>query len=94
LSVRRGDAVSSLGIRTRRFTNPTPKRLLLRLYVEQKNSRDFPHSSLLGDIADDKYFRKVNDSDATQFGLMFPSIPAHGEGERVFGFDPEREPSS
>ena len=34
-----------------------------------------------GDIADDKYFRKVNDSDATQFGIMFPSIPAHGELE-------------
>lgn len=29
------------------------------------------------DIADDKYFRKINDSDATQFGLMFPSIPGH-----------------
>ena len=36
---------------------------------------------LQGDIADDKYFRKVNDSDATQFGIMFPSIPAHGELE-------------
>jgi len=29
------------------------------------------------DIADDKYFRKANDSDATQFGLMYPKIPAH-----------------
>jgi len=29
------------------------------------------------DIADDKYFRKANDSDATQFSLMFPGIGAH-----------------
>jgi len=29
------------------------------------------------DIADDKYFRKTNDSDATQFGLLFPKIPSH-----------------
>ncbi|TDL23771.1 hypothetical protein BD410DRAFT_787052 [Rickenella mellea] len=29
------------------------------------------------DIADDKFFRKVNDSDATQFGVLFPRIPAH-----------------
>ncbi|THH07010.1 hypothetical protein EW146_g9445 [Bondarzewia mesenterica] len=30
------------------------------------------------DIADDKYFRKPNDSDATQFSLLFSSIPPHG----------------
>lgn len=29
------------------------------------------------DISDDKYFRKSNDSDATQFALMFERIPAH-----------------
>jgi len=29
------------------------------------------------DIADDKYFRKTNDSDATQFALMFPGVRAH-----------------
>lgn len=31
-----------------------------------------------GDIADDKYFRKVNESDATQFALLYPAVPAHG----------------
>lgn len=30
-----------------------------------------------GDIADDKYFRKANDSDATQFWVLYPSIGAH-----------------
>jgi hypothetical protein len=34
---------------------------------------------ILGDIADDKFFRKANSSDCTQFNLMFPRIPAHGE---------------
>ncbi|KAI8996560.1 peptidase M50B-like-domain-containing protein [Trametes punicea] len=29
------------------------------------------------DIADDKYFRKANDSDATQWSLLYPRIPAH-----------------
>ncbi|KAI0821554.1 peptidase M50B-like-domain-containing protein [Irpex lacteus] len=29
------------------------------------------------DIADDKYFRKANDSDATQFWVLYPSIGAH-----------------
>ncbi|CAL1714688.1 unnamed protein product [Somion occarium] len=29
------------------------------------------------DIADDKYFRKANDSDATQFSLLYPSLGAH-----------------
>ncbi|KAI0923821.1 hypothetical protein AcW1_006677 [Taiwanofungus camphoratus] len=29
------------------------------------------------DIADDKYFRKQNDSDATQFAMLFPRIGAH-----------------
>ncbi|KAH8093803.1 peptidase M50B-like-domain-containing protein [Cristinia sonorae] len=29
------------------------------------------------DIADDKYFRKANDSDATQFALLYPRIGAH-----------------
>ncbi|KAI0073276.1 hypothetical protein K474DRAFT_1678024 [Panus rudis PR-1116 ss-1] len=32
---------------------------------------------VIWDIADDKYFRKANDSDATQFSIMFPSIGAH-----------------
>jgi hypothetical protein len=31
-----------------------------------------------GDITDDKFFRKVNDSDASQFALLFPRIGAHG----------------
>ena len=30
-----------------------------------------------GDIADDKYFRKANDSDATQWSILYPRIPAH-----------------
>ncbi|KZT10074.1 uncharacterized protein LAESUDRAFT_694683 [Laetiporus sulphureus 93-53] len=29
------------------------------------------------DVADDKYFRKQNDSDATQFAIMYPVLPAH-----------------
>ncbi|TFK51762.1 hypothetical protein OE88DRAFT_1658371 [Heliocybe sulcata] len=29
------------------------------------------------DIADDKFFRKANDSDCTQFSLMYPKISAH-----------------
>ncbi|KAI0741881.1 peptidase M50B-like-domain-containing protein [Daedaleopsis nitida] len=29
------------------------------------------------DIADDKYFRKANDSDATQWSIMYPRIAAH-----------------
>ncbi|CDO73276.1 hypothetical protein BN946_scf185008.g38 [Trametes cinnabarina] len=29
------------------------------------------------DIADDKYFRKANDSDATQWSILYPRIPAH-----------------
>lgn len=35
--------------------------------------------SVLGDIADDKYFRKANDSDATQFWVLYPSIGAHSK---------------
>lgn len=31
-----------------------------------------------GDISDDKFFKKRNDSDATQFSLLYPRIPAHG----------------
>ncbi|KAG2136135.1 peptidase M50B-like-domain-containing protein [Suillus cothurnatus] len=30
-----------------------------------------------GDLTDDKFFRKANDSDCTQFNLMFPRISAH-----------------
>ncbi|THH02684.1 hypothetical protein EW026_g204 [Hermanssonia centrifuga] len=29
------------------------------------------------DIADDKYFRKANDSDATQFSILYPKMGAH-----------------
>ncbi|KAF6752997.1 peptidase M50B-like-domain-containing protein [Ephemerocybe angulata] len=29
------------------------------------------------DVADDRFFHKTNDSDATQFSLLFPRIPAH-----------------
>lgn len=32
---------------------------------------------VIWDIADDKYFRKANDSDATQFSLLYPKIGAH-----------------
>jgi hypothetical protein len=31
-----------------------------------------------GDIADDRFFRKANDSDATQFSILFPFLPGHG----------------
>ncbi|KDQ61774.1 hypothetical protein JAAARDRAFT_55110 [Jaapia argillacea MUCL 33604] len=33
------------------------------------------------DIADDKFFRKANDSDCTQFAILYPRISAH-----VWGF--------
>ncbi|KAI6149837.1 peptidase M50B-like-domain-containing protein [Pisolithus tinctorius] len=32
---------------------------------------------VIWDIADDKFFRKANDSDCTQFHIMFPRLPAH-----------------
>ncbi|CCM00258.1 uncharacterized protein FIBRA_02288 [Fibroporia radiculosa] len=31
------------------------------------------------DIADDKYFRKANDSDASQFAMLYPRVEAHCE---------------
>ena len=34
-------------------------------------------NALLGDIADDKYFHKANDSDATQWSIMYPKTRAH-----------------
>uniref|UniRef100_D8Q0G5 Peptidase M50B-like-domain-containing protein n=1 Tax=Schizophyllum commune (strain H4-8 / FGSC 9210) TaxID=578458 RepID=D8Q0G5_SCHCM len=30
-----------------------------------------------GDVADDRFFHKANDSDATQFSLLWPSLSAH-----------------
>ena len=30
----------------------------------------------LGDLTDDKFFRKLNDSDITQFNLLYPKIGA------------------
>jgi len=33
---------------------------------------------ILGDVADDRFFHKTNDSDATQFALLYPRIGAHG----------------
>lgn len=30
------------------------------------------------DVADDKFFHKTNDSDATQFAILYPRISAHG----------------
>ncbi|KAH6916173.1 peptidase M50B-like-domain-containing protein [Coprinopsis sp. MPI-PUGE-AT-0042] len=32
---------------------------------------------VIWDVADDRFFHKSNDSDATQFSLLFPMIPAH-----------------
>ncbi|KIP10028.1 hypothetical protein PHLGIDRAFT_28708 [Phlebiopsis gigantea 11061_1 CR5-6] len=32
---------------------------------------------VIWDIADDKYFRKANDSDATQFAFLYPQLDAH-----------------
>ena len=32
---------------------------------------------VIWDVADDRFFHKTNDSDATQFSLLFPKIPAH-----------------
>jgi len=36
-------------------------------------------NALQGDIADEKFFRKVNDSDCTQFALLFPHTSHHSE---------------
>ncbi|KAF9005917.1 peptidase M50B-like-domain-containing protein [Cyathus striatus] len=33
--------------------------------------------ALLGDVADDRFFHKTNDSDATQFSILYPRIGAH-----------------
>jgi len=30
-----------------------------------------------GDVADDRFFNKLNGSDATQFSLLYPRIGAH-----------------
>ncbi|KAJ8521537.1 hypothetical protein ONZ45_g1733 [Pleurotus djamor] len=35
------------------------------------------HGQPLRDIADDRFFQKSNHSDATQFNVIFPSVPAH-----------------
>ncbi|KAI0073304.1 hypothetical protein K474DRAFT_1710851 [Panus rudis PR-1116 ss-1] len=51
------------------------------LYVpssSQLHKREADHSIDKEDIADDKYFRKANDSDATQSSIVFPSIGVHG----------------
>ncbi|EPT01312.1 hypothetical protein FOMPIDRAFT_1049021 [Fomitopsis schrenkii] len=37
---------------------------------------------VIWDIADDMYFRKSNDSDATQFARLFPRVPAHADVRR------------
>lgn len=29
------------------------------------------------DFIDDRFFKKLNDSDATQFSLLYPKVPAH-----------------
>lgn len=31
-----------------------------------------------GDVADDRFFHKTNDSDAAQFYILYPAIPTHG----------------
>jgi hypothetical protein len=43
------------------------------------NSNAYSHPLRTGDLADDKFFRKPNDSDCTQFHILCPSISAHGE---------------
>ena len=40
-----------------------------------------------GDIADDKYFRKANDSDATQWEVLYPRVPAHVWGALWIAFE-------
>jgi hypothetical protein len=40
----------------------------------------------LGDVADDRFFHKTNDSDATQFALLYPRIGAHGAYPRFTFF--------
>ncbi|KAG6332522.1 hypothetical protein ID866_6572, partial [Astraeus odoratus] len=37
----------------------------------------FSVKRVAGDITDDKFFRKANDSDCTQFHLLFPRLSAH-----------------
>ena len=36
------------------------------------------HHISAGDVADDRFFHKTNDSDATQFSLLYPAIGPHG----------------
>jgi hypothetical protein len=31
-----------------------------------------------GDVTDDRFFHKANDSDAAQFSILYPKIPSHG----------------
>ena len=33
---------------------------------------------LPGDVADDRFFHKTNDSDATQFSILYPRVGPHG----------------
>lgn len=47
---------------------------MLRYFSKSKEQS----TNLTGDVADDRFFHKTNDSDATQFALLFPRIGAHG----------------
>jgi hypothetical protein len=42
---------------------------------------DMAHSAsifyVVWDFTDDRFFKKLNDSDATQFSLLYPKVPAH-----------------
>lgn len=82
LSVRGCDAVSLVGFQYSLNSPLIQLRSVFYCVCESRRTilANFSHPKPSpGDVADDKYFRKVNNSDATQFGLMFPSIPAHGE---------------
>ncbi|KZV99963.1 hypothetical protein EXIGLDRAFT_604847, partial [Exidia glandulosa HHB12029] len=47
----------------------------LRWYVLFVGVMKYLHCS--GDVADDKFFKKQNTSDATQFEILYPELPTH-----------------
>ncbi|KAL1747932.1 peptidase M50B-like-domain-containing protein [Schizophyllum fasciatum] len=52
--------------------------LLIGIMNRASSTSDVGSTEYLpGDVADDRFFHKVNDSDATQFSLLFPALSAH-----------------
>ena len=51
---------------------------LPQFYFWQSSTRLQSILFVVWDVADDKFFHKTNDSDATQFAILYPRISAHG----------------